>query len=1006
MLDKVIFASNALDPLTYVQHADVTDVLGLIKETFPVLPADCKFYHNEVSLTTDVTPCDEKTIHDLTQLDGTLYVIVYPAFTEAIIATILINLAIAAVSFAISYFLAPDTTASAVSTTTATETEEVAETISTASPNNIVGSLSNTARPKARIPDIYGTVKSIPDLIMKEYFTYENNLKVAWNYLCVGRGAYDITEENIFNDDSILYNIPGVSLEVYPPYSTPIASSGTPQLTIGSSLYNVPLEDVRTSSLVDNLEITPVPDGNLTGLTDLQLIPSSRITSDTALFSDNFKAGDEIVFTTPDKTIPFYLDIAAFNVYAYGGVIGGDGIPPSVYPAQIGIDGDHAADLLTGDDVVISGSGSFTYEGVDYNLNGTFEILDTFIFSAPNVPLRTLLVLDVPASGDWNDFENALLYNNAFGVDAVGNEGISVPSNAGDTFNLSGSYKILNVSNTEMILDNPSKTNSAWSTFESYSPASSSIVSTGDGWSSPYILEQKNMDKIIFNVTAPNGLYRKSTVAEDILSIQFKIELTIVDSDGNQLSPPEEYLHVLKGTSATATKVAKTIVVPKQNLADSKINYVKIRIKRHTAYYAATGGDINETLSQTIYLEQLLHSSSFGRWIYIPEKGNTLHAEFTDFGDVTTIRTKTIASSSEGAIGDGTLNLVVTRKLPARIGQTSEFTEDLFATESAADIICAICLDKKIGNRSISEIDVSNIYSAIAEIDEYFDNNNCSKFSFTFDSLDLSFEETLAIIGAAIFCTVSRLGNKIKLFFEKKTDKSSLLFNHRNKIPKSEKRVVTFGTENNRDGVELSWVDPDSSEEQIIYVPSNQSAEYPKSITSVGIRNLDQANILAHRTWNKLQFQNTRVEFKCTQEASPLVVGERILVADNTRASTIDGEVISQNIMELTLSQDVEFVDGVDYTMFLQHIDGTVQSVEVTAGGNMNQVILAEPPTVLLALNNDLYQKTTYVIVESVSDKANAFIVVEKIQHDNFTFTIKAVGYSDKYYQQDDGATL
>ena len=59
------------------------------------------------------------------------------------------------------------------------------------SPNNNIAGRTNQPRLGARVPAIYGTVQSTPDLL-SNYFVYEANKQVEYSYLCVGEGYYDI----------------------------------------------------------------------------------------------------------------------------------------------------------------------------------------------------------------------------------------------------------------------------------------------------------------------------------------------------------------------------------------------------------------------------------------------------------------------------------------------------------------------------------------------------------------------------------------------------------------------------------------------------------------------------------------------------------------------------------------------------------------------------------------------------------------------------------------------
>jgi len=61
----------------------------------------------------------------------------------------------------------------------------------------------------------------------------------------------------------------------------------------------------------------------------------------------------------------------------------------------------------------------------------------------------------------------------------------------------------------------------------------------------------------------------------------------------------------------------------------------------------------------------------------------------------------------------------------------------------------------------------------------------------------------------------------------------------------------------------------------------------------VGITSRLQAYFHAHRQFSRQKYQNTITQFEATYEASLLKVGEKIIVADNTRTETYDGEILA-----------------------------------------------------------------------------------------------------------------
>jgi hypothetical protein len=262
----------------------------------------------------------------------------------------------------------------------------------------------------------------------------------------------------------------------------------------------------------------------------------------------------------------------------------------------------------------------------------------------------------------------------------------------------------------------------------------------------------------------------------------------------------------------------------------------------------------------------------------------------------------------------------------------------------------------------------------------------------------------------AVFCTAFRRGNVLSVSFEKQRSDSMLLFNHRNKLPGSENRTITFGAVTQNDGIELSYTEPCAPNAQnvdsqyTLYFPEDQSAVAPKKINAVGVRNRVQAWMLGWRLYQKLLYQNEVTQFDATSEAALCIIGDRILVADNTRSGVQDGEVVAQNGLELTLSQPVTFSEASpapNYSIFLQLYDGSVESIAITPGEAADKVILSEAPSLPLVLDAAKYARTTYMIVSDDDAPRTAFLVQEKDAKKGGIYGIKAVNYDDRYYAHD-----
>lgn len=564
---------------------------------------------------------------------------------------------------------------------------------------------------------------------------------------------------------------------------------------------------------------------------------------------------------------------------------------------------------------------------------------------------------------------------------------VIVSDAAVNSLNLAGTYQVISAASGSIGLTNPALVNAAWTSINALPGhvtdyCSPTIATTGDpNWIGPFTINMRKLDRVIANFIALNGLYKDNGSNQYALDVVVELEITPTTPGGSPIGPAETFQATVSGSATSRSTRAVTLAA-----VPTFTGPCSIRARRVTDTDTAFSGSV---------VDEIKWRNAYGAELIADH----------DFGNVTTVRALTYATAGALAVKERKLNMIATRKIPRRVSG-STFTTELFASTNISDIFCAAALDPYIGGRDVDELDVDNIYDTIDEVIAYFGSPEAGQFSYTFDKQGLSFEETAASIAQAALCVAYRRGHQTKLSFEKETDNSTLLFNHRNKLPKSEVRTINFGNggaAQNYDGVTLKYVSPVDDAIIDYYVPTDRSAISPQKIETIGIRTDLQAAILAWRIFNKQRYQHVITEFDATQEADILVNNDRIRVADNTRTGTMDGEVIAQDVLDLTLSQDADIDPDVEYTIFLQHIDGTVESMPVTAGSSKRHVTLDHAPGAPLSLDVSNYARATYEIVPNDSTRTAAFLVMERNPKDNFTSGIKAMNYDARYYRNDRG---
>ena len=545
---------------------------------------------------------------------------------------------------------------------------------------------------------------------------------------------------------------------------------------------------------------------------------------------------------------------------------------------------------------------------------------------------------------------------------------------------LNGTYEIASVTSTTVSFANPSAVNPDWANVTPVTGDSSTGVSfspSGAFWEGPFRIQGGTNVELLANFVARNGLFLRGSRSQLRFDVTLELEYTPLDSDGNPTGPAQTQQVTLEGSATSSNTRAISLRI--QTDHDGPFD---VRARRVTDTDLDFSGQVVDTV----------------QWQELYTLGEVTEQ---DFGDVTTVLSQTAATPGALAIKERKLNMLVTRRIPTRVSGTT-FTSPT-ATTNAADIIAAITIDQSIGRRTLDDLDLDQIYDTVDAIEEYFGNSAMREFSYTFDDLDFTYEQSVAAVAQALFSVAYRQGPKVRLAFERATTDSALVFNHRNKLPGSERRTYTFGGLNRRDGVELEYVDPDTDTAETLFRPEDQSAINPQKITTIGVRTREQAQVHADRAFNRIRYQVVSAEFGATGEGMLLVQNERVLVADNTRPETQDGEITSQTGLVLGTSQPVEFTDGENLSMHVQLSDKTVEVFDITpVAGDVYAVTIDRVPRLPLVLGGDRYARTTYTITSRDNADEEAFLIQE-VSPDNSSqsATISVINYDSRYYQND-----
>jgi hypothetical protein len=496
-------------------------------------------------------------------------------------------------------------------------------------------------------------------------------------------------------------------------------------------------------------------------------------------------------------------------------------------------------------------------------------------------------------------------------------------------------------------------------------------------WVGPFIAasgDSTSFIDLVLNFIAPNGLYRRDDGGTTPESVTLSIEYTPVDASDVPTGSAVTRSFTFDGSAVRRSRIGATFRIS----TDSTRLSVRVQRTSNTSH------DANIQIADEVLWDEMYALTDAGLDI--------------DFGSVTLAHVRSVSTPLATNIRERKLNMLATRMIAERQPDGTFLLNR--PTRNAADIFYAVSLDPMIGRLTEADLDVAQIYETMEDARTYFGNDALVEFSHTFDTANFTYEQTASAIAQTLFCTPYRRGQSVFWAFERRTDDSALLFNHRNKIPGTERRTYTFGNAEERDGVELEYTSPDTDARETFFVPEDRSAVNPKKITSLGIRTDEQAHVHAYRVFNQIRYQNIATEFESTDEARLLVQRERVLCADNTRPDTQDGEIKLQTGLVLETSQPVVFEAGVNYTIHLQQPNRTIDSIAITAGQDSTHVLLSRAPANSLVTDSGKYIRTTYVITSDAREDNTPFILDTTRPRGRNT-AVTLVNYDARYYQND-----
>lgn len=825
--------------------------------------------------------------------------------------------------------------------------------IERSSSNNKLGNRENTQRIGGRIPDIFGTVLAIPDLIAPPLRYFQNNVEIEECLMCLGRGYYEISD--VKEGETTINQIDGESVSVYDPNQS--LDTTTPMYRYGDVLNHAPLVGKQSRSITGQTLLNPssarVVENNITfSYPNVINVATTAFVNGETISIEGAQYGvkDQLLSGTVDVGLDYVLTVATST---------------DIYQPQ-NFKGLTIQALLIDDPV----------EGT-LDLAGVYEVSN---------------IVKSGSAGSWV-YEISLVNPQSVNQNFLKMTEAASSSISGtltdniDSMDLDGTYTININSGTTITLSAPDAINPDWLKLQNWGSTAGNMVGlygSQENWLGWYETDTEG-DQIFANFNAPQGLYHIGVKGyKEIIGVLLEMEYQLLDATG---SPTGTIFSISETLSGNPQSIASPVgLTLKATLpSTSRLRY---RLRRRTVH-TSKGTVVDEVQAHSVYIMTALTKLSYE--------------------DVTLVRTVTVTNDITSGVKKRELNMLATRKVFSY--ESGSKSPERIASNKFADIVCAVNTDDYIGRRSIDIVDIQDLYATQNQIQTYFGTSKAIEFNYTFDNDNMSYEETLATIAYSVFCNARRTSGKVYFQFEKVNPSSSILFNHRNKKPQSETVTTRFGKDKQYDGVEATWRNASENyTEESIKLP-NDGITNPKKIELIGVTNKVQAYLLAYRAWNRIQYQRETIQFTGYGEADLVTINDRIAVVKDSIPTLVplgeeggftSGEIEAWSGLNIQISQPVHFDATKSYTIHLQLSNRSVETMLVTQGVDEWHLVLERLPILPLITSSDgKVTATNYSITLSNELDSEAYLISEKSPSATFESEITAVNYDERYYSND-----
>jgi hypothetical protein len=225
------------------------------------------------------------------------------------------------------------------------------------------------------------------------------------------------------------------------------------------------------------------------------------------------------------------------------------------------------------------------------------------------------------------------------------------------TADVSGTYRVLAIDTSEITLDNPPAVNAGWNAIAGWTGKASTfeactVSSAGSKWVGPFVLNIAQVSEVWCNFVAPQGLFKVSSASGNQYRIDVDVQIGIqaVDAYQQPIGAEVFYQGVCTGSATQQSQRAVTIKCVLPAIGPCQVRSIRTNFTDNT--WQGTNAD------------QLQWRDLYA--VTIPTEDN--------YGNVTCVQTRTVATASALTAKSRKLNMLVTANVPMYNPLTTQFS--------------------------------------------------------------------------------------------------------------------------------------------------------------------------------------------------------------------------------------------------------------------------------------------------------------------------------------------